>query len=58
MLRSMFDQAFPGQSDPVTVQNMGLAIGAYERVLTTVNLDRALNASPSGRSIRWSFRTA
>ena len=32
---AMFEKAFPGQADPVTVQNLGLAIGAYERVLLT-----------------------
>ncbi len=33
--RALFERAFPGQADPVTVQNMGTAIGAYERVLLT-----------------------
>ena len=33
--RTLFEKAFPGQSEPVTVQNLGLAIGAYERVLLT-----------------------
>ena len=31
----MFRQAFPGDSDPVTAQNWGKAIGAYERTLVT-----------------------
>ena len=33
--RAMFERAFPGQAEPVTVQNLGLAIGAFERVLLT-----------------------
>lgn len=33
--RPMFEKAFPGESEPVTVQNWGKAIGAYERVLLT-----------------------
>ena len=33
--RAMFEKAFPGEAEPVTVQNLGLAIGAYERVLIT-----------------------
>jgi len=33
--REMFAKAFPGEAEPVTVQNWGLAIGAYERVLLT-----------------------
>ena len=42
--RPMFEKAFPGQSEPVTVQNLGLAIGAYERVLLTpAPFDRYLN---------------
>jgi len=31
----MFEKAFPGQSEPVTAENWGKAIGAYERVLLT-----------------------
>jgi cytochrome c peroxidase len=30
-----FRKAFPGQDDPVTIQNMALAIGAFERGLVT-----------------------
>jgi cytochrome c peroxidase len=30
-----FKKAFPGEKDPVTVDNMGLAIGAFERKLVT-----------------------
>ncbi|NIO41128.1 MAG: c-type cytochrome [Burkholderiales bacterium] len=33
--RPMFEKAFPGEQDPVTAQNWGLAIGAYERTLLT-----------------------
>jgi len=33
--RAMFEKAFPGQSEPVTAENWGKAIGAYERVLLT-----------------------
>lgn len=33
--RAMFEKAFPGQAEPVTAENWGLAIGAYERVLLT-----------------------
>ena len=33
--RPMFEQAFPGEAEPVTVENWGKAIGAYERVLLT-----------------------
>jgi len=30
-----FNRAFPGVSDPLTFQNVGIAIGAYERTLVT-----------------------
>lgn len=30
-----FAKAFPGETDPLTFQNVGVAIGAYERTLTT-----------------------
>ena len=30
-----FTKAFPGETDPLTFQNVGVAIGAYERTLTT-----------------------
>lgn len=33
--RAMFEKAFPGEAEPVTSQNWGKAIGAYERVLLT-----------------------
>jgi len=32
---ALFAQAFPGQTDPVTADNWGLAIGAYMRTLLT-----------------------
>ena len=31
----MFEKAFPGEAEPVNVENWGKAIGAYERVLLT-----------------------
>ena len=33
--RAMFEKAFPGEIEPVNVENWGKAIGAYERVLLT-----------------------
>lgn len=33
--RAMFEKAFPGESEPVTVNNLGTAIGAFERILIT-----------------------
>jgi len=33
--RPMFEKAFPGEAEPVTATNWGLAIGAYERSLMT-----------------------
>jgi len=33
--RAMFEKAFPGETEPVNVENWGKAIGAYERVLLT-----------------------
>ena len=33
--RPMFEKAFPGEAEPVTADNWGLAIGAYERTLLT-----------------------
>lgn len=30
-----FEKAFPGEEDPITFQNVGVAIGAFERGLTT-----------------------
>jgi cytochrome c peroxidase len=31
----LFEKAFPGESDPITPENWGKAIGAYERTLVT-----------------------
>lgn len=33
--RVTFQRAFPGEEDPITPTNLGLAIGAYERTLVT-----------------------
>ncbi len=33
--RAMFERAFPGETEPVTAENWGKAIGAYERTLLT-----------------------
>ncbi|HVY07367.1 MAG TPA: cytochrome c peroxidase [Burkholderiales bacterium] len=33
--RGMFEKAFPGEAEPVTAKNWGLAVGAYERTLLT-----------------------
>src|SRR5215510_1284979 len=33
--RALFERAFPGEAQPVTADNWGKAIGAYERVLLT-----------------------
>ena len=33
--RPLFEKAFPGEPEPVTAENWGLAIGAYERTLLT-----------------------
>ena len=33
--RAMFEKAFPGEAEPVTAENWGKAIGAFERTLLT-----------------------
>jgi cytochrome c peroxidase len=33
--RAMFEKAFPGETEPVTAENWGKAIGAFERTLIT-----------------------
>jgi len=54
--RAMFVKAFPGEVEPVTAKNWGVAIGAYERVLLTpAPFDRYLkgdNASLSAQAKR------
>lgn len=43
-MREAFHQAFPGQPNPITYDNLGRAIGAYERTLVTpAPWDRYLN---------------
>lgn len=47
----LFRQAFPGEKDPVTFNNMALAIGAFERGLVTPSRwDRFLNGDNSALS--------
>jgi len=49
--RPMFEQAFPGEAEPVTVANWGSAIGAYERVLLTpAPFDRYLKGDTAALS--------
>jgi cytochrome c peroxidase len=44
--RAMFEKAFPGEAEPVTAENWGKAIGAYERVLLTpAPFDRYLSGN-------------
>jgi cytochrome c peroxidase len=31
----LFQHAFPGEAEPITAENIGMALGAYERTLTT-----------------------
>jgi cytochrome c peroxidase len=38
--RTMFDEAFPGQDDPITMPNIVRAIAAFERVLISGNSPR------------------
>lgn len=46
--RPMFEKAFPGEAEPVTAANWGLAIGAYERsLMTPAPFDRYLAGDPS-----------
>ena len=33
--KPLFDKAFPGEEDPITYDNIGMAIGAFERTLVT-----------------------
>jgi cytochrome c peroxidase len=49
--RAMFEKAFPGQAEPVTAENWGIAIGAYERVLLTpAPFDRYLTGDTAALS--------
>lgn len=49
--RPMFEKAFPGEADPVTVTNWGKAIGAYERtLLTPAPFDRYLGGDRAALS--------
>ena len=45
---SLFQQAFPGEADPISEDNWGKAIGAYERTLVSPSrFDDYLGASPT-----------
>ena len=47
----MFEKAFPGEAEPVTVENWGKAIGAYERTLITpAPFDRYLKGDTAALS--------
>lgn len=49
--RALFAKAFPGEAEPVTVQNWGKAIGAYERtLLTPAPFDRYLEGDTGALS--------
>ena len=49
--RPMFEKAFPGEAEPMTVENWGKAIGAYERVLLTpAAFDRYLQGDSAALS--------
>jgi len=46
--RPLFEKAFPGEAEPMTIENWGKAIGAYERVLLTpAPFDRFLQGDTS-----------
>jgi cytochrome c peroxidase len=58
--RTLFQRAFPGESNPVTPTNLSLAIGAYERTLVTpAPFDAYLdgNISALSRQARSGLRT-
>jgi cytochrome c peroxidase len=45
--KPLFQAAFPGVSDPITYDNVGIAIGAFERKLTTKDrFDEYLGGDP------------
>jgi cytochrome c peroxidase len=49
--RAMFEKAFPGEAEPVTAENWGKTIGAYERTLITpAPFDRYLNGDTEALS--------
>jgi cytochrome c peroxidase len=51
--RPLFEKAFPGEAEPMTVQNWGKAIGAYERtLLTPAPFDRYLKGDTSALSAK------
>ena len=49
--RAMFEKAFPGEAEPMTAENWGKAIGAFERTLITpAAFDRYLNGDKAALS--------
>ena len=49
--RAMFEKAFPGETEPVTAENWGKAIGAFERTLITpAAFDRYLKGDKAALS--------
>jgi cytochrome c peroxidase len=49
--RAMFEKAFPGEAEPVTAENWGKAIGAFERTLITpAAFDRYLRGDKAALS--------
>lgn len=49
--RAMFEKAFPGEAEPMTAQNWGKAVGAFERTLITpAAFDRYLKGDKSALS--------
>ncbi|MGQ0579412.1 MAG: cytochrome-c peroxidase [Betaproteobacteria bacterium] len=51
--RAMFEKAFPGESEPVTAENWGKAVGAYERTLITpAPFDRFLKGDKAALSAK------
>ena len=50
--RPMFEKALPGEAEPMTAENWGKAIGAYERVLLTpAAFDRYLQGDSGALSV-------
>jgi cytochrome c peroxidase len=51
--RPLFEQAFPGEAEPINVENWGKAIGAYERILLTpAPFDRYLKGDTGALSVQ------